>query len=239
MIVQPTLFARLVAHDLRSPITAASEALWLSETAEPEMAEELRDIARQNLTRAEKMVTGLRSFVRAEGEPDFIQRIDVRELVGEVVQDVEFTLEGNDSRVKIRIVEDLGFIFGCKARASHIFRNLIINAIVHNEGLDGLEVKIGRLDAHDAVFFIKDNGRGILSRDHDKIFEPFRRVDRERGDGMGLGLSLVQALVDQDEGKVWVESEIGCGATFWFSWPAPLIDRAGELRAPPAEPICL
>ena len=57
MLVQPSLFARLVAHDLRSPITAAAEALALSETAAPVMAKKLRNIARKNLCRAERMVT--------------------------------------------------------------------------------------------------------------------------------------------------------------------------------------
>ena len=219
MLVQPSLFARLVAHDLRSPITAAAEALALSETAAPVMAEKLRSLARKNLCRAEKMVSGLRSFVRAEGEPDFVEQIDIRELLIEVIEDIESLLDG--SSAKIRLAEDLGGLTACKPRASHIFRNLIVNAIVHNQGVRDLEIEVGRLENADAIFYVRDNGEGISSGHHLQIFEPFSRLKMDLGDGLGLGLTLVRSLVAQVGGRVWVESEIGCGATFWFSLPAP------------------
>ena len=237
MLVQPSLFARLVAHDLRSPITAAAEALALSETAAPVMAEKLREIARKNLCRAEKMVSGLRSFVRAEGEPDFIEQVDIRKMLIGIIEGIENSMDGN--RTKIRFVGDLGLLYSCEGRVSHVFRNLIVNAIEHNEGVGGLEIQVGRREGGDAAFYVSDNGKGIASRDHQQIFEPFRRVHNEPGDGMGLGLSLVRSLLGQVGGQVWVESEIGCGATFWFSWPEPahIADRGLQDFAEIPNPI--
>ncbi len=228
MLVQPSLFARLVAHDLRSPITAAAEALALSETAAPVMAKKLRNIARKNLCRAERMVTGLRSFVRAEGEPDFVERIDVRSLLIEIIEDIENATDG--SPTEIRLAGGLGDLSACKPRASHVFRNLIFNAIIHNQGLAGLEIEVGRIESAGAIFYVRDNGKGISSGDHLQIFEPFFRLEKDLGDGMGLGLSLVRSLVAQVGGRVWVESEIGCGATFWFSWPEANQEYAGVLQ---------
>ncbi len=85
MLAHNSLFTRIVAHDLRSPITAASEALALSETVSPVRAERLRGIAHENLRRAEQMVCGLSNFVRAEGVPGRAKEIDVRKLLAGIL----------------------------------------------------------------------------------------------------------------------------------------------------------
>lgn len=232
MLAQPSLFARIVAHDLRSPIAAASEALALSETVEPARAQRLRSIAHENLRRAEQMVSGLRSFVQAEGASASAALVDLRSLLADIVKEIKCVAGGNAAVV--RTIGQMGVVYGSESHADHIFRNLIVNAIVHNMEVDDLVVEVGRVDGSETAFYVRDNGRGIPHRDHERIFEPFRGAGQKLGEGMGLGLSLVRSLVSQVGGRVWIESEVGVGATFWFTWPMPdpePTDVSGQMRS--------
>ncbi len=215
MHADSSLFARIIAHDLRSPIVTAHEALRLAEDADTSKALRLRTIASRSLQHAERMVSGLRSFVRADGQMAPVTMIDMNSLLRDVIESVE--LGCSTSHCQIRIDSDLGKIRSIEAHLSHVFRNLIVNAIQHNRNVDELVVRIGRRDLRQTTFYVRDNGRGISGRDQEEVFLPFRKSQGEDCEGLGLGLSLVRSLVHQLGGRVWLESDANAGSTFWFT----------------------
>lgn len=218
MSTEPILFARIIAHDLQSPIVSASEALRLSEEASPDQALVLRRIAIDSLIRAHSMVQGLRNFVRIEGHPAVRQRIDVNDLVADLIE--EFQSDTRKPFAEIRVIPDLGNVFTSQVGLSHTFRNLISNAVSHNVDTDGLVIEIGRKDGVEATFYVSDNGKGIEPSEHEKVFQPFRQSSQRSSDGLGLGLALVRELVSQVGGAVTLDSKLGGGATFSFTWPS-------------------
>jgi signal transduction histidine kinase len=110
-------------------------------------------------------------------------------------------------------------------RAREIFVNLLANALKYNDRPQR-QIEIGwRADAaRGPVFFVRDNGIGIEARHFDTVFKMFRRLHgREAfGGGSGAGLTIVQKLVEQHRGSVWLESAPGAGSTFYFTLGAPL-----------------
>jgi signal transduction histidine kinase len=101
-----------------------------------------------------------------------------------------------------------------------VFQNLLSNAVKHM-GPPGGEVVVSCLRAPDCWrFCVADNGPGIDARHHQSIFAIFQTVNKQEGmDSTGVGLSIVKKIVEAYNGKVWVESEPGAGAKFFFTLP--------------------
>ena len=122
-------------------------------------------------------------------------------------------------------------IIACdKVRVTEAFRNLIINAIKYNDK-DNPEVEIGFStcmeigeNIHHDVFYVKDNGVGIAAEFHEEIFRIFKRLQSDAAGqetGTGAGLTFVKKIIEQHEGRIWLESEVGKGSIFYFTLPRP------------------
>jgi signal transduction histidine kinase len=98
--------------------------------------------------------------------------------------------------------------------------NLISNAIKYTQGADArIQVSVRELGKY-YEFAIADNGSGIAPEYHKKIWSIFQRLEaRDKVEGTGVGLSIVKKIVESRGGQVWLESEVGAGATFYFRWP--------------------
>jgi light-regulated signal transduction histidine kinase (bacteriophytochrome) len=105
-----------------------------------------------------------------------------------------------------------------------VFQNLIANALKFYKGPPP-QVEVGcRSEAGAQVFWVRDQGIGISSEYFDMIFKLFRRLHtRDEYPGSGLGLSLCKKIVEKHGGRIWVESQLGKGSTFYFSLPAAKI----------------
>ena len=105
---------------------------------------------------------------------------------------------------------------GDKYRLQQLFQNLIDNAIKYNDKANGL-IEIGVIDANEFwQFYVKDNGKGIETAYFDKIFKTFQKLENNPNSS-GIGLSIVKKIVSLYGGKVWLESEIHKGTTFYFT----------------------
>jgi signal transduction histidine kinase len=100
-----------------------------------------------------------------------------------------------------------------------VFTNLIDNAIKFRSEERPLRIKVGCQEERGFYrFHVADNGIGIAPQYHEQIFAPFQQLDAET-EGVGMGLALVKKIVEHHGGRVWVESEAGKGATFYFTIP--------------------
>jgi signal transduction histidine kinase len=111
-----------------------------------------------------------------------------------------------------------------------IFSNLVENAVKYlDDARTGRVVVRGRKENLRAIFEIEDNGRGIDPKDHERIFELFRRSGTQDRSGEGIGLAQVKALVNRLGGYIDVESKLGEGALFRLNLPTTYVDHgSGE-----------
>ena len=118
------------------------------------------------------------------------------------------------------LIQRLPTIQGEATRIQQVFQNLISNAVKYSDKDKGNVVIDVVEDSNDWTFSITDNGRGIKKDDFEKIFQIFKTVQPSDSiDSTGVGLSIVKKIVERNEGKIWVESEIGKGSTFYFTIP--------------------
>ena len=116
-----------------------------------------------------------------------------------------------------------------RIKINEVFLNLLNNAIKYSSKnkKEKPQVEIGCEDKGDMYnFFVKDNGIGIDPKDHEKVFGMFTRIQTaEQFEGTGAGLGIVHRIVLDHGGKIWVDSELGKGAAFYFSIPKNLKER--------------
>jgi signal transduction histidine kinase len=103
---------------------------------------------------------------------------------------------------------------------SQVFTNPIGNGIKHHDRLDGA-LHIGIAERSDAYeFAIADDGPGIAPEQHDRVFEIFQAVNpQQRNDSTGIGLAIVKKIIETEGGTIRLESQLGKGTTFYFTWP--------------------
>ena len=135
---------------------------------------------------------------------------------------LEETMEfiGKPENVNLEIGPGMPEIVTDKTRLSQVFSNLIGNAIKYNDK-EIKEIKISVNDQPEGwTFSVKDNGPGIESQYHEKIFVIFQTLNRRDDvESTGVGLAIVKKIIEDQGGKIWVESELGKGSDFRFFWP--------------------
>lgn len=217
---QLEIYSRAVSHDLRNPIASASESLRMcSQDIPDEHRKRFFELARENLQRADRMLTGLREVMRATSVTTQADPVDVLPVVENLLS--EFS---QDHRVQIQVdngPQPLGTTSLPERQVEHVFRNLIGNALHHNPR-GALCVSVGTSPRDDGrAYYVSDDGAGIAADVRSAIFKPFHRGLEPSGEGLGLGLAIVEGIVTNAGGRVWCESDVGHGATFWFTLPDP------------------
>lgn len=221
-------FIYTVSHDLRSPLVTVKTFLGFleSDMAEGDQKRVVQDLQYINGA-ADKMkllldeLLELSRIDRVETPP---VRVSFKVLVAEVLD----TLAGaiNTQEVDVRLPDSDMMLFGDRPRLCQIWQNLIENAVKYSrdDRISRIELGVRERDG-ETVFFVKDNGIGIDSQYHGKIFGIFEKLD-PKSPGAGLGLSMVQRIVEKCGGRVWVESEgSGQGACFLFTLPRAVVQR--------------
>lgn len=224
-------FLSIAAHELRTPLSIIlGYAMMLREDLEggqQEQIEAIVDSALQ-LTRLVDDMTNLR-YLEA-GEVALVpHQLWLQEIIGEVVDRFRQLAQKRDQEIVCDAPEDLPPVPGDREKIALILSNLLSNATKFTPGGGqirvwaepcGVEVKVG----------VADTGKGIEQEEWEQIFEPFYQVEdslrREHG-GMGLGLSIARELVRLHKGRIWVESEIGRGSTFFFTLPRADVRGSG------------
>jgi signal transduction histidine kinase len=172
------------------------------------------------------LIQDLLALSRVGRESRSPQAVQLDELVS------AFRLEAGpslDARGVELIVRDKGVLWGVRSQLEQVSRNLLSNAVKYMGDTRQPLVEIGAVERDGWLeCYVRDNGIGIDPRYHGKIFEIFHRLQDVEAEGTGVGLAIVKKIVEGAGGRVWVESEVGTGSTFRFTWPArgPAPDKA-------------
>lgn len=219
-------FTYSVSHDLRAPLRAIEGYAAILESEHgPALDTDARrslGAVRRAAARMEQMIEGLLRLARLGRTPLTTQPTDLDELVRERVAEARERCAAAGAVPDFRLGH-LGIVHADASLLQHVFDNLVGNAIKYTAGTPGAAIEIGRLGAtgtrsDEAVFFVRDNGVGFDMQYADKLFGVFQRLHSgSRYEGHGIGLAIVQRVVQRHGGRVWAESSPGKGATFYFS----------------------
>ena len=142
----------------------------------------------------------------------------MQRMAADVYNDI--ATQDDKARIDFR-VSQLGHAYGDASMIKQIWINLISNAIKYTSKIPAPLIEVGcNTSQSETVYFIKDNGAGFDMEYYDKLFGVFKRLHSEKQfEGNGVGLAIVKRIVERHKGRVWAESEIGKGATFFFALP--------------------
>jgi signal transduction histidine kinase len=169
--------------------------------------------------RMELLVTDLLALSKSGRVVSTLREVPSLEMVRRVTLGLRDRLE--EKGIELVVAEQLPVVRCDRERICQVFENLLVNSIRSLGTTQDPRIEIGfEEEAEFQTFFVQDNGVGIDAKHHRRIFEMFYRgKGTEEKEGTGLGLSIVERIVRAHGGKVWVESEEGKGATFYFSLP--------------------
>jgi signal transduction histidine kinase len=204
---------------VRSSIPAEDIRKKADSIVETDIAESLKYIT-ISVARMDSLLTGLLKLSRLGRDKLKIEQLDMQRLLDDVLSIFEFRLkEGN---VKTEI-SDLPACMGDELQLNQVFSNLIENALKYLGNNKPGRISIsGYKENGQSVYCVQDNGIGIEPEYREKIFEIFHQLEPQNSSGEGLGLTIVQRVLQRHNGKIWLESEPGTGSKFCISLPAVL-----------------
>jgi two-component system, OmpR family, phosphate regulon sensor histidine kinase PhoR len=217
-------FISNVSHELRTPLAglkALAETLQDSAIDDPPTARRFLAHMEAEVDSLNLMVNELLELSRIESGRVPLSRkpVSPEEIIHPAVERLKLQAERNGLSLKVEFHEALPPILADFSRVQGVLVNLVHNAIKFTPS--GGEILVQARPQPDSVCFsVKDTGIGIPENEHWRIFERFYKVDRSRASGgTGLGLAIARHLVEAHGGKIWVESELGKGAVFYFTIP--------------------
>lgn len=214
-------FSYSISHDLRSPLRAINgfSALLERRSAGQLDAEGLRllGVVRESCSRMGQLIDDLLEFSRLGRQPLSTRPFALEDLVNQTIEELRPQAAGRDIVFDVAV---LGEVRGDPSLLKQVLLNLIGNAIKFTRHRQQAKVSVGCRpnEAQDRVFFVQDNGAGFDMRYADKLFGVFQRLHgMDEFEGTGVGLAIVQRVIQRHGGQVWAEAKPDSGATFYFT----------------------
>ncbi|HWO41207.1 MAG TPA: cache domain-containing protein [Candidatus Eisenbacteria bacterium] len=213
-------FSYSVSHDLRAPLRAIDgfSRILLDEHAASlsKEGQRLLKVARENAVNMGQLIDELLTFSRLSRQPLGKTRVETAELARQVFQDLR--AQENGRQIEVSLAE-LPPCQGDPRLLRQVFVNLVANAFKYTRKRPVARIEVGfEKKEGEIVYFIKDNGVGFDMRYADKLFRVFQRLHRaEDYEGTGVGLAIVQRVIQRHGGRVWAEADVDRGATFYFT----------------------
>jgi signal transduction histidine kinase len=213
-------FAYVASHDLKAPLRGiANLGQWIEDDLGDRLDDQTRghlQLLRGRVVRLENLIAGILAYSRAGRDSKEQVSVDAAALATEV-----WELLAPPATARLEIAGPLPQLFTSRVQLQQILLNLIGNAIKYNADRE-LTIKIAaQRRGRRWEFSVADDGIGIAREFADKIWGLFQTLERrDKVESTGIGLSVVRKIVESYGGQAWVESELGRGATFRFTWPA-------------------
>lgn len=213
-------FAHIASHDLREPLRGISNHVELLrfkmrgvlDTANNERIDRILNLAKD----MSALIVDLLQISKVGSKELCAKETDLNQLLQRTLKSFPLLQEEG---IEIKINNTLPTILCDAVRVGELFKNLINNAIKYNQSPKKF-VEIGSyIEKGEPVFYVKDNGIGIDPVFHEEVFRLFKRLNSDKANrsGTGVGLTFVKKIVNRHNGKIWLESEPGKGATFFFT----------------------
>ncbi len=221
-------FVANVSHELRTPLTTIkgyAETL-LEGALKEDVASHFVQVIKRHSDRLEKIVEDLLILSRIESK-EFqlkMEPLSASDLIGDVLDFIKEPLNKKKISVSVDEIPPTLLVFGDRQYLEQVFTNILDNAIKYGHERGRIVISATERDQREVEISVKDDGIGIPKEDLLRVFERFYRVDKGRSHdlgGTGLGLSIVKHIVQAHGGRIWVESQLGEGSTFYFTLPKP------------------
>jgi len=208
-------YAHMISHDLKSPLQSIETLIyWLRDDYKFVLdanGKETIELIRKNIYKIDTLVNAISKYAKIGKIGRKHQNLDLEVLVKKSLEKIPIS-----ENIAISIPENLPNIKGDHYRLEQLFESIIYNAIKFNDK-KYKKVEIGFSEENDFwKFFITDNGNGIEEKYFDKIFIAFSKLEND-DTSVGIGLSIAKKIVEAYHGKIWLESEISVGSTFYFT----------------------
>ena len=214
-------FTYTVSHDLKSPLVTINGFLgYLELDAASGNMERLKKDTRRiqdAVNKMQRLLNELLELSRIGRIKNESKVIPFEELVREAVE----LLQGRimEHGIEIRLAFNQATVFGDRMRLLQVLQNLVDNAAKFMGDQPNPYIEIGQsgedAELGNPIFYVKDNGVGIAPEYHERVFGLFNKLDAKT-EGTGVGLALVKRIIEIHGGRIWVESELGKGSTFFF-----------------------
>jgi PAS domain S-box-containing protein len=215
-------FAYIASHDLQEPLRMVSSFLTQLEKKYNDLLDEKGKkyiyLAVDGSKRMRQIILDLLEFSRVGRFESTIENVNMNLIVQDVLKLLKKSIDEKNVNI---IVDPLPILKTYTSPITQVFQNLINNAIKYSKPNTRTNVRISFTEnGHEYIFSVSDNGIGIESTYFEKIFIIFQRLHlREEYSGTGMGLAIVKKIVENLNGRIWVESEIDIGSTFYFTLP--------------------
>jgi signal transduction histidine kinase len=222
-------FTHIVSHDLKAPLRGISNlSQWLTEDLQDQVPAENKeqlDQIKGQILRMDELINDLLQYSRVGQENVASKSVNLSKLLEEVIRFLAPLPE-----FQIQLPSNLPDLNTKEVLLKQVFSNLIGNSIKYHDKANGkIEVLVEDQDSF-LQFTVIDNGPGIEPKHHRKIFGIFQKLAKSSDSkGTGVGLAIVKKIVEGQGGSIWVESQLGQGSAFLFTWPKRLPLGIAEL----------
>ncbi|MBN1408119.1 MAG: HAMP domain-containing histidine kinase [Calditrichaceae bacterium] len=216
-------FIKVISHDLKAPLRNVSGLVDSIFRKYPDKLNE--DVAnrlsriKKNVDKEREMISDiLRNITNQKGILKY-EKVDINEIISSIFEDLDFDIQ--EKHIEINIQSKLPFVYSNRIILKHVFQNLLDNACKYFPEVGKNQIEITCIETNsDYTFSVKDTGPGIPKEVQKTLFHSY---DLNQATGLvedmdsGLGLELVSTFMEIINGKIWLESEIGEGTTFFIS----------------------
>lgn len=226
-------FAYIASHDLKTPIRGINgltemieedlEDYFVSPDANPEVRQNL-ELIQTRVVRMNQLTQGIMDYAKVEVHAGKNGELELQKMLADLTLDLGLSEE------QLLLTGDVAAINVDTVNFRRVLENLIGNAVKYHDGSNDLRIIVSAtLDAGRCQLSVKDNGPGIDSKFHERIFKVFQTLrTANMPESTGIGLAIVKKSVERQGGQVKILSELGYGSTFLFDWPINLVDAAAE-----------
>ena len=221
-----TDFAHIASHDLKAPIRSIISFSQLYERRNKDKFDEIDreyfDYIKNNAHNSARLIDDLLNYSKIDKNLGAPSEVDLNNSVVLSMMNLQSTLQERNAEI---IYQNLPILRGHASLFTQLFQNFISNGIKYNQSSRPIvEIKAQIIEGKDTVYSIKDNGIGIAPQNQKDVFDMFKRLHGQgEYEGTGIGLAFCTRIVETYGGKIWLESEVGKGTTFFFTLPKATI----------------